>query len=101
LEVNISREASKSGVRVEEVATLVTAVRSHAQLELRGLMCVPAADSSPEELRARFAELRDLAARTGAGSELSMGMSSDFELAIAEGATHVRVGTAIFGARTG
>jgi pyridoxal phosphate enzyme (YggS family) len=101
IEVNISRESSKSGVAPEEAAALSRSVSEVSELELQGLMCVPAASENEDELKQRFQELKRLEAslRNVSRRQLSMGMSSDFELAIAQGATHVRVGTALFGAR--
>ena len=104
IQVNVSGEASKSGVAPEELAGLARQVAGIARLELRGLMAIP--EPSPDERlqRARFAQLRELRDRLngeGLGMDtLSMGMSADLEAAIAEGATLVRVGTAIFGERT-
>ena len=98
IQVNISGEASKSGVTANEAAALGHAVASLPHLRLRGLMAIPEPGAPREryrEVRAAFDELRrDLDVDT-----LSMGMSDDLELAIAEGATMVRIGTAIFGAR--
>lgn len=104
IQVNVSGEASKSGVAPAEVAELAAAVAALPGVRLRGLMCIPEPDGDEALLRERFASLRRLRdALNVAGFELdtlSMGMSHDLELAIAEGATMVRVGTAIFGART-
>jgi PLP dependent protein len=97
VEVNVAGEASKSGCAPADVAPLAAAVSRLPGLALRGLMCIPPAEGDP---RPRFAALRAL--RDGLGldlPELSMGMSGDYEAAIAEGSTMVRVGTAIFGAR--
>lgn len=101
IEVNIDEEEGKSGVAPAEAKTLATESSGLAELELRGLMCVPKAREpgrAGAELRASFARLRELGRDCGC-PELSMGMSGDFELALAEGATAVRVGTAIFGPR--
>jgi pyridoxal phosphate enzyme (YggS family) len=98
LQVNISAELHKAGVSVEELPRLAAAVRGTPSLRLRGLMAIPKADASAEESRGYFRALADLA-RSLDVPELSMGMSDDFELAIEEGATIVRVGTAIFGPR--
>ena len=95
LQVNVGREAQKSGVLPEAVEELVEAVRAHESLALRGLMTVPPADEDP---RPHFRRLRELA-EAHALPELSMGMSGDLEVAVEEGATMVRVGTAIFGPR--
>lgn len=103
LEVNISGEASKGGVSAEDLPVLAQAVSRLPHLRLRGLMAIPAPNSDPLEQRAAFAAVRRLyealQARGHALDTLSMGMSGDLEAAIAEGATMVRVGTAIFGER--
>jgi pyridoxal phosphate enzyme (YggS family) len=103
IEVNISGEASKSGVTPDEVAALAQTVAALPNLRLRGLMTVPAPTEDASEQRAAFARVRELFEqlnRQGLQLDtLSMGMSHDFPAAIAEGATIVRVGTAIFGAR--
>ncbi|MGA7763338.1 MAG: YggS family pyridoxal phosphate-dependent enzyme [Candidatus Binataceae bacterium] len=103
IEVNAAGEASKSGVAPAEVERLIEAAR--ATVEILGLMTIPPPATDPERSRSHFATLRAmrdrLAAATGlALSELSMGMTDDFEVAIEEGATIVRVGRAIFGERT-
>jgi uncharacterized pyridoxal phosphate-containing UPF0001 family protein len=97
VEVNVGDEASKSGCAPPEVPQLARTVARLPGLELRGLMCIPPADEDP---RPHFVALRRL--RDGLGlplPDLSMGMSGDYPIAIEEGATIVRVGTAIFGAR--
>jgi len=103
LQVNVSGEASKSGVPPEEVQALAEAVRALPRLRLRGLMAVPEPSDDVELQRRRFRDLRLLLEqlnRAGFGLDtLSMGMSQDLEAAIMEGATIVRVGTAIFGER--
>ena len=103
IEVNVDGEASKSGVAPGEVATLAKAIVALPNLALRGLMTVPAPQVDPALQRASFARLRVLAEALRAEGlpceHLSMGMSADLEAAIAEGATMVRVGTAIFGER--
>jgi pyridoxal phosphate enzyme (YggS family) len=103
LQVNISGEASKSGVRAEELPELARAVAALPNLRLRGLMAIPEPQDDPELQRAPFARLRALAqdlVRDGIFVDtLSMGMSADMRAAILEGATIVRVGSAIFGAR--
>jgi len=103
LQVNVSGEESKSGVAPGEVATLAQAVADLPRLRLRGLMCIPEPTGDVTLLRARFALLRELQAQLIAAGlsldTLSMGMSHDIEPAVAEGATIVRVGTAIFGER--
>lgn len=103
VQVNVSGEASKSGVAPAAVPALAAAVAALPRLRLRGLMCIPEADPDVAVLRARFdllRELRDKLIADGLALDtLSMGMSGDLETAIASGATIVRVGTAIFGAR--
>ena len=101
IQVNIDDEASKSGCGVIEVARLAEQVAAFPMLRLRGLMAIPAPDprtrvAAFRSMRALFDELRSDIAGI---DTLSMGMSDDFECAIAEGATNVRVGTALFGAR--
>lgn len=104
IQVNVSGEASKSGVAPDQVGSLAHAVAGLAGLRLRGLMCIPEPDGGESVLRARFRLLGEIgAALRGQGlhlDTLSMGMSQDLELAIAEGSTLVRVGSAIFGSRT-
>lgn len=95
VQVNIGSEAQKSGVTPDALGDLVARVNALPRVRCRGLMAIPPLDDEP---RPHFRALRDLAASHGLG-ELSMGMSSDFEAAIEEGATMVRVGTAIFGPR--
>ncbi|MDR2882116.1 MAG: YggS family pyridoxal phosphate-dependent enzyme [Azoarcus sp.] len=103
LQVNVSGEASKSGVPPDEVLPLAHAVAALPRLCLRGLMCIPEPSEDQSLLRSRFALLRQLSEQLReqglALDTLSMGMSHDLEAAIAEGATIVRVGTAIFGER--
>ena len=103
IQVNVSGEATKSGVGSEDAARLADAVARLPRLRLRGLMAIPEPTSDTAFQRQRFALLRELkdqlAARGHALDTLSMGMSDDLEAAIAEGATIVRVGTAIFGSR--
>jgi pyridoxal phosphate enzyme (YggS family) len=97
LQVNVAGEAQKSGVAPNELRQLVADVRALPALALSGLMTIPRA-ADPGAARASYRQLRELAGEHGLG-ELSMGMSDDLEIAIEEGATRVRVGTAIFGAR--
>lgn len=103
LQVNISRETSKSGVAEEELPALAEAVARLPRLRLRGLMAIPAPCDDPVTQRAPFARLRELLQalklRGLALDTLSMGMSHDFAAAIQEGATWVRIGSAIFGQR--
>jgi PLP dependent protein len=97
LQVNIGNEEQKSGAERADVPALVEALRGIDALDLRGLMAIPPAGAA-EETRRYFRELRALRDRVGV-EQLSMGMSEDFEVAIEEGATIVRVGRAIFGSR--
>jgi len=103
LQVNVSGEASKSGVAPREVAALAKAVAGLPRLRLRGLMAVPEPTGDKGPQRARFREVRELyESLKKEGLELdtlSMGMTADMEAAIAEGSTMVRIGTAIFGER--
>jgi pyridoxal phosphate enzyme (YggS family) len=103
LQVNIGGEGSKGGVTTAELPALATAVAALPRLKLRGLMCIPPDEDDPSRQRAWFASLRrELEALNAAGAQLdtlSMGMSGDFESAILEGATLVRIGTALFGSR--
>jgi uncharacterized pyridoxal phosphate-containing UPF0001 family protein len=96
VEVNLSAEAQKGGCTTADAPVLVDLLRG-AGLVVEGLMTVPAVAGDP---RPTFAELRELAAKLGV-SQLSMGMTADFEAAIAEGATIVRIGSAVFGPRSG
>jgi hypothetical protein len=95
LQVNVGREEQKSGAAPDDVPALARAVAAIEGLSLRGLMAIPPID---EDSRPHFRALRELQQRIGV-AELSMGMSEDFEIAIEEGSTMVRVGRAIFGAR--
>ncbi len=100
LQVNVSGEASKSGCHPDELPALATAVSQLPNLRLRGLMAIPEPTDDPASQRAAFARLRTLSEALNLGLDtLSMGMSQDLEAAIAEGATWVRIGTALFGAR--
>lgn len=103
IQVNLSEEASKGGVSPEAVADLAAAVSGLPGLRLRGLMTMPDPGSPPSTQRAAFRGLRKLKEQLNADGipvdTLSMGMSGDLEAAIAEGATIVRIGTDIFGAR--
>ena len=98
LEVKLSHEESKFGAEPAELPALVDSVRSCANLRLLGLMTMPPWSDDPELSRPYFRRLRELAIEHGL-PHLSMGMSHDLEVAIEEGATHVRVGTALFGKR--
>ena len=103
VQVNIDDEASKHGCRPEDVDALAEAIAARPQLALRGLMAIPAPDPDMDRRRTAFRHMRALfdalAARHPGVDTLSMGMSEDYALAIAEGATMVRVGSALFGAR--
>jgi PLP dependent protein len=98
LEIKLSDEESKTGAAPEDVAALVEAVRRCPHLRLLGLMTVPPWSEDPEQSRPYFRRLAEMAREHGL-SHLSMGMSNDFEAAIEEGATIVRLGTALFGPR--
>lgn len=98
LEVKLSHEEAKHGASPETIETLAAEVRRLANLRLRGLMTMPPWSEDPEVARPYFRQLRELASRLSLPG-LSMGMSHDLESAIEEGATHVRVGTALFGKR--
>jgi PLP dependent protein len=105
LEVHMSGEATKSGASEEDLPALAEQVRTLQKLDLAGLMCIPPFLEKIDEVRPYFARLRNLRdqleRRLGCKLPvLSMGMSHDFEAAILEGATEVRVGTALFGTRT-
>ncbi len=106
VEVNLAGEDSKAGVSARELPGLIEAAAGLPGIRLKGLMAIPPWTEDPEETRPYFVRLREISAecvsRGGAAAEmteLSMGMSNDFEAAIEEGATMVRVGTAIFGSR--
>jgi hypothetical protein len=98
IEVKLSGEDAKTGADAEALGEIVAAIRSSRNLTLRGLMTVPPWSEDAELSRPYFARLRELAVAHGI-AELSMGMSHDLEVAIEEGATWVRVGTALFGSR--
>jgi len=102
VEVNIAGEAQKSGCAPDELAELLAAIQGQPWLELRGLMTVPPNSYEPDVARQCFEKLGSLRDAHGRERlpELSMGMSDDLEVAVAAGATIVRVGTAIFGARS-
>ncbi len=106
IEVHLGGEASKTGVAPNQALALIDKVSQLASLDLQGLMTVPPFSDNPEDARPFFRQLRQLrdeARRAGIAAatctHLSMGMSHDFEVAIEEGATLVRIGTALFGAR--
>jgi pyridoxal phosphate enzyme (YggS family) len=106
IQVNISRENTKSGILADEAFELISEISHFEHLTIRGLMTMPPFFNQPQKVRPFFTALRNLRdeiARKGIPNtdlqELSMGMTGDFEAAIEEGATYVRVGTAIFGER--
>ena len=105
LQVNVAGEASKHGATIEDMPELVEAACACRHIDIIGLMTIPPAAAEPQAAAPHFAALRklrdDLQSQFGLPlPELSMGMSHDFETAISEGATMIRVGTALFGART-
>jgi len=95
VQVNIGHEPQKAGIMPEALDDFLKLVQGEYGLDIVGLMCIPTADENPQPY---FRQLAQMAARHGL-KQLSMGMSSDYELAILEGATYVRVGSAIFGGR--
>ena len=103
VEVNVGEESQKAGVRPEETASLVDAIDALPWLTVTGLMAIPPQGDEPEDSRPYFARMRrlfdELRADRPALHHLSMGMSSDYEIAVEEGATEVRVGRALFGER--
>ena len=104
LQVNLQREATKSGIDSGELTSLASAVSELPNLQLRGLMAVPKPESNFEQQRKIFSELKELQNGLSQALDLtldclSMGMTDDLEAAVAAGATHVRIGTAIFGTR--
>lgn len=100
VEVNLSAERAKHGVAPDDLGVLLEELTPLAGLRVRGLMTVPAASSDPEASRPAFRRLRELRDTYGL-QDLSMGMTGDFEVAVEEGATMIRIGTAIFGHRAG
>jgi len=106
IEINLGDEQSKSGIGRNKVAELVERVSELAHLQVEGLMAVPPFKENPEEIRPYFRSLRELQVElqgrkipNGSFNELSMGMTHDYPIAVEEGATIVRIGTALFGAR--
>jgi len=106
IQVNLSGEPQKSGIAKEQVAELTRKIRSFPHLRLRGLMTMPPFFDDPKRARPYFARLKELRQELIASevlapdmTELSMGMTGDFEVAVEEGATLVRIGTALFGSR--
>jgi pyridoxal phosphate enzyme (YggS family) len=106
IEVNVAEEESKFGIKLDEVVSLVKSVSALPNICIKGLMTIAPFVDDPEDNREVFRSLHDMASEIEALNipnvsmkELSMGMTNDFEVAIEEGATYVRVGTAIFGTR--
>ena len=106
IQVNIGGEETKSGVRPDELSSFFKLVSGFDSLDVRGLMALPPFFDQPERARPYFRQMRELlemlrqeSPRPERLAELSMGMSGDFEVAIEEGATLVRIGTALFGRR--
>jgi hypothetical protein len=104
IEVRVENEATKTGAEIQTLPELIKKISTLKNLDLAGLMCIPPYLDDPEKVRPYFQRLRttrdDVARVTGLSlSVLSMGMSHDFEIAIQEGATEVRIGTALFGFR--
>jgi PLP dependent protein len=98
LEVNVSAEVSKSGFTLQEIEPSLTAISKMARLKVAGLMTVAPIEANPEQVRPIFRQLRELKEKFSL-QHLSMGMSDDFEIAIEEGATMIRLGRALFGER--
>ena len=98
IEVKLSPEEAKAGADPEQIPSLIETLRQCEHLRLLGLMTMPPWSDDPEVARPYFVRLREIATKVGL-TQLSMGMSHDFEAAIEEGATHIRVGTALFGKR--
>jgi len=98
IEVKLHEEGNKSGIAETDLGAFVEQFRQYPQLQLRGLMAIPPFWENPEDVRPYFRKLRRLGEQFGL-AELSMGMSHDFEVAVEEGATMVRIGTALFGER--
>lgn len=107
LQVNVGDESSKAGCRADKLEQLVREVAKLENIKICGLMCLPPYSDDPEDVRPYFVQLRELAQQVDhlhlpgvSMTELSMGMSGDFEVAVEEGATLIRIGTAIFGERS-
>ena len=98
IQVNIASEQQKSGIFIEDLDTVLSHVLKCSNVRFQGLMTIGPAVSNPEDSRIHFRRLAELNRQIG-GKSLSMGMSNDFEVAIQEGATHIRIGSAIFGTR--
>lgn len=100
VQVNVGDEASKAGVSAQNLERLLDEIRTLSSLKIEGLMSLPPFENESQRTRKFHATLRELNEKWRVGRVLSMGMSHDFEVAIEEGATHIRVGTALFGARS-
>lgn len=98
VQVNIARESQKSGIYPQNLDSMVSYVLKCPQVRFRGLMTIGPLVTDPEESRIIFRQLAELNRKVG-GTQLSMGMSNDYRIALQEGATHIRIGTAIFGDR--
>jgi pyridoxal phosphate enzyme (YggS family) len=98
LEVKLHDEPTKAGVSERDLPALIDSFKAYEKLQLKGLMAIPPFCENPEDVRRYFRKLRELSTRFNL-PELSMGMSHDFEVAIEEGATMVRIGSALFGER--
>jgi len=102
VQVNISGEDSKYGASIERVDDLLAKIRAYKRIEVRGFMGMASVSPDPEVVKSEFKSLSEIAERqssTGDSLFLSMGMSQDYKLAIEEGASHIRIGSAIFGSR--
>jgi pyridoxal phosphate enzyme (YggS family) len=99
IEVKLHEEPNKSGAAIADLPAVIDAIRRYDKLKLKGLMAVPPFLENPEDVRPYFRKLRELATQYQL-PELSMGMTHDFEVAIEEGATMVRIGTGLFGKRS-
>ncbi|SHN67921.1 YggS family pyridoxal phosphate-dependent enzyme [Desulfovibrio litoralis] len=105
LQINTGKEVQKNGVFPEQLPSLADSIQKFNSISIKGLMCLPPFADNPEESREHFILLRELKERLSVQlgidlPELSMGMSNDLEVAVEEGATFVRIGTALFGERT-
>jgi hypothetical protein len=106
IEINLEEESSKTGLPISKITSLITELNALENIELKGLMCIPPSLPNPEQVRPYFKQLREIREDINQKSlykkplaELSMGMSQDYEVALEEGSTMIRVGTAIFGER--
>jgi PLP dependent protein len=99
VQINISGESTKSGIEPDELASFLRSLEPFEGLRVTGLMTIASPMDDPEEVRPEFRQMRQLLEAHPALTDLSMGMSGDFEVAIEEGATHIRVGSVLFGPR--